>query len=88
LTRMGSIGPPLERRLRRGCESSDVRFGWSNFPEDGAALDVLSHLARAGLPRPSGRPAVRPAGAVPSPETRECMMRSGRSLVTGSARFT
>lgn len=58
----------LERRLLRGCAVDDVRFGWSNFPEDGAALDVLLHLARAGLPRPSGRPAVRPAGAVPSLE--------------------
>lgn len=58
----------LERRLKGGCDSGHVRFGWSNFPEDGAALDVLLHQARAGLPRPSGRHAVRPAGAVPSLE--------------------
>lgn len=57
----------LERRLRRGVPDADVRFGWSHFPEDGAALDVLMHEARARLPRPSG-PLTRPAGAVPSLE--------------------
>jgi hypothetical protein len=54
----------LERRLRRGMQSGDVRFGWSRFPEDGAGLDVLLRLARAGLPRPSGLLPARPAGAV------------------------
>jgi hypothetical protein len=58
----------LERRLRGGMQSGDVRLGWSHFPEDGAALDVLLHMARVGLPRPSGRRAVRPAGAVASLE--------------------
>jgi hypothetical protein len=58
----------LECRLRGGMTAGEVRFGWSHFPEDGAALDVLLHLARAGLPRPAGRRAVRPAGAVASLE--------------------
>jgi hypothetical protein len=55
----------VERRLRGGVHSGDVRFGWSRFPEDGAGLDVLLHLARARLPRPTGRAAARPAGALP-----------------------
>jgi hypothetical protein len=57
----------LERRLREGVPRADVRFGWSNFPEDGAGLDVLLHKARAGLPRPFGL-VTRPAGAVPTLE--------------------
>jgi hypothetical protein len=58
----------LECRLRGGMQAGDIRFGWSHFPEDGAALDVLLRLARAGLPRPIGRHAARPAGAVASLE--------------------
>jgi hypothetical protein len=58
----------LERRLRGGLPSDDVRFGWSHFPGDGAGLDVLLHMARAGLPRPIGRIPARPAGAVASLE--------------------
>jgi hypothetical protein len=58
----------LECRLRGGLDAADIRFGWSRFPEDGAALDVLLRLARAGLPRPIGRRAVRPAAAVASLE--------------------
>jgi hypothetical protein len=58
----------LERRLRAAAADADVRFGWSRFPEDGAALDVLMHAARAGLPRLAGRLPTRPAGAVASLE--------------------
>jgi hypothetical protein len=58
----------LERRLRGGSPRADVRFGWSHFPEDGAALDVLIHEARAELPRPAGRRPARSAGAVASLE--------------------
>jgi hypothetical protein len=58
----------LERRLRAGFPYDDVRFGWSHFPEDGAALDVLLHMARAGLPRPIRRIPARPPGAVASLE--------------------
>jgi hypothetical protein len=57
----------LERRLGGGMPDAGVRFGWSNFPEDGASLDVLLHKARAGLPRPLGL-VRRPAGAVPTLE--------------------
>jgi hypothetical protein len=56
----------LERRLRAGLPNADVRFGWSHFPKDGAALDVLLHKARAGLARPHA--VVTPAAAVPSLE--------------------
>jgi hypothetical protein len=58
----------LERRLRAGLPYDDVRFGWSHFPDDGAALEVLQHAARAGLPRPTGLIPARPAGAVASLE--------------------
>jgi hypothetical protein len=58
----------LERRLRAGLPYDQVRFGWSHFPDDGAALDVLQQMARAGLTRPAGRLPSRPAGAVASLE--------------------
>jgi hypothetical protein len=54
----------LERRLRAGLPREDVRFGWSHFPDDGAALDVLLQTARAGLTRPARRVPVRSRGAV------------------------
>jgi hypothetical protein len=36
----------LERRLRGGAPGTHIRFGWSQFPEDGAGLEVLLHKAR------------------------------------------
>ena len=55
----------LERRLRAGIRDADVQFGWSHFPEDGAGLDVLLHMARAALPRPLSL-GTRSTGAAPA----------------------
>jgi hypothetical protein len=60
----------LEARLRAAMPGREIRFGWSRFPEDGAALDVLLHEARAGLPRPADRLSAGSAGAVGSLEVR------------------
>ena len=60
----------VEARLRAAMPGREIRFGWSRFPEDGAALDVLLHEARAGLPRPADRHSAPSAGAVASLEAR------------------
>jgi hypothetical protein len=60
----------LEARLKAAMPGREIRFGWSRFPEDGAALDVLLHEARAGLPRPADRLSAGSAGAVAPVEAR------------------